>query len=161
MRKSKLKEWAAISEIVASVGVIVSLLFLAYSVRENTVVTQSSNDNFLYELQFARVREITANPSVAALYTKLSKGEALTEIEETQLLWDNLQQIGTWEISYVRHRDGLYSDDRWEAWDKYYKAALLESFPKDQWDDVSDWYEDDFRSHVDAAYKEKLLQDRR
>jgi len=42
MGKPDLTKWAAISEIVASTGVIVSLLFLAYSIRENTVVIQST-----------------------------------------------------------------------------------------------------------------------
>ena len=93
MSKFNLKDWAAISEIVASIGVIVSILFLAYSIRDNTVATQSENDNFIYELQFARIREISGNPSLATLYTKLGNGEGLTEIEETQLQWDNLQQL--------------------------------------------------------------------
>jgi len=33
MRKLELNQWAAISEIVASVGVIVSIIFLAYSIN--------------------------------------------------------------------------------------------------------------------------------
>ena len=155
MRKFNLKEWAAISEIVASVGVIVSILFLAYSIRDNTVATQSENDNFIYELQFARIRAIFGNPSLATLYHKLGKGEDLTEIEETQLLWDNLQQLGTWEIAFVRHRDGVYSDEQWEAWDRYLRLALLENFSRDDWDKVSPWYANDFKSHVDEAFAER------
>lgn len=155
MRKLTLTDLAAVSEIVASIAVIVSLLFLAYSVRENTVVTQSANDNFLYELQFARVREISGSPMMAVLYTKLRQSEELTEIEKTLLQWDNLQQIGTWEIAYVRHHEGVYSDERWQAWDRYFRLALLETFSKDEWDEVSLWYEGDFKDHVDAAYAEK------
>ena len=150
-----LSQWAAIAEIAASVGVIVSLVFLAYSIRGNTVMTQSTNDNFLYELQFARVREITGNPSLAAVYTKLRKGEALTEVEDTQLFWDNLQQLSTWEVAFVRHRDGVFSDSMLESWEKYFRAAFLDSFSASQWEDVRTWYGDDFRSHVDAAYSEK------
>ena len=115
MRKLDLNQWAAISEIVASVGVILSILFLAYSINVNTVVTQSANDNFLYELQFARVREIVGNSDLAAIYTKLGQDKELSDVEQTQLLWDNLQQLGTWELAFVRHRDGVYADDRWEA----------------------------------------------
>lgn len=155
MPKLNLKEWAAVSEIIASIGVIVSLLFLAYSVQKNTVQTQAANDNFLYELQYARTRDITANPGVAALYTKLRLGEELTEIENTQLLWDNLQQLGTWEIAFVRHRDGVYSDSRWEAWDMYFRAALPETFAKDHWVEVRHWYEEDFRDYVDSVYAEQ------
>ncbi len=144
MRKLDLNQWAAISEIVASVGVILSILFLAYSINVNTVITQSANDNFLYELQFARVREITGNINLATIYTKLGQDIELSDVEQTQLRWDNLQQLGTWELAFVRHRDGVYADDRWEAWDQYFRLALLDTFPKQDWEEVRNWYEDDF-----------------
>jgi len=155
MRKLDLNQWAAISEIVASVGVILSILFLAYSINVNTVVTQSANDNFLYELQFARVREIVGNSDIATIYTKLGQDKELSDVEQTQLLWDNLQQLGTWELAFVRHRDGVYADDRWEAWDQYFRLALLDTFPKQDWEEVRHWYEDDFQRHIDAAYSER------
>ena len=61
MSKLKLTEWAAVSEIIGTVAVVISLLFLAFSVNRNTVVMQASNDNFVYELQFARVRDIVSS----------------------------------------------------------------------------------------------------
>ena len=155
MRKLELNQWAAISEIVASVGVIVSILFLAYSINENTVVIQSANDNFLYELEMARGREISSNPSLAMAYSKFARGEVLSNVEETQLFYDNLHQLSAWEIAFVRHRDGVYSEERWKAWNQSFQATLLDRFPKQSWEEVSQWYQDDFRSHVNAAYAEK------
>jgi hypothetical protein len=150
-----LSEWAAIAEIAGSVGVIVSLVFLVQSIRKNTVMTQSANDNFLYELQFARGREVSGNPSLAALFTKVRKGEALTEVEDTQLLWDSLQQLSTWEVAFVRHRDGVFSDSMLESWEIYFRAGFLDSFSAEQWEEVRTWYGEAFRSHVDAVYSEK------
>jgi len=155
MRKFDLKQWASISEIVASVGVIVSILFLAYSINENTEVNQSANDNFIYDLQFARVREISGNVSLAAIYTKLGQDEELSDVEQTQLLWDNLQQLSTWELVFVRHRDGVYANDRWVAWDNYFRLALPNTFPKQDWEEARHWYEKDFQIHVDGVYLDK------
>jgi len=155
MRKLELNQWAAISEIVASVGVIVSIFFLAYSIRENTVVIQSTNDNFLYELEMARGRDISSSPSLATAYTKFARGEVLSDVEKTQLLYDNLHALSAWEIAFVRHRDGVYSEERWKAWNQSFQATLLDRFPKQSWEEVSQWYQDDFRSHVNAAYAEK------
>ena len=155
MRKLDLRQWAAISEIVASVGVIVSILFLAYSINENTAVTQSANDNFIYELQSARVREIAGNADLAAIYTKLGQNEELSDVEQTQFLWDNLGQLSTWELVFVRHRDGAYADDRWVAWDNYFRLVLPDTFRKQDWEEIRHWYEEDFQSHVDAVYSDK------
>ncbi len=134
---------------------IVSILFLAYSINENTVVIQSANDNFLYELEMARGREISSNPSLAMAYSKFARGEVLSDVEETQLFYDNLHQLSAWEIAFVRHRDGVYSEKRWRAWNQSFQATLLDRFPKQSWEEVSQWYQDDFRSHVNAAYAEK------
>ena len=47
MKRLTLPEWAAIADIVGTVAVVVSLLFLAHTIEQNTAVTQSANDNFL------------------------------------------------------------------------------------------------------------------
>ena len=62
MRKLELSDWASLAEIVASFGVVISLIFVAISLERNTAVMQASNDNFIYELQFARARDIVSSP---------------------------------------------------------------------------------------------------
>jgi hypothetical protein len=66
MRKLNLTEWAAVSEIIGTVAIVISLLFVAYSVNQNTAVMQASNDDFIYELQYARTRDIVSSPGMAS-----------------------------------------------------------------------------------------------
>lgn len=155
MKKRSLTEWSAMAEIIATVAVVVSLLFVAHTVRQNTLAVQAQNDNFLYEMQFARTREISANPDLAAIYVKVRKGESLSEVERTRFIWDKYQELSTWELAYNRHRDGLYSDEDWSGWDKYYQNYFLEQFPKDWWEEARIFYQQDFQDHVDAAYVRK------
>jgi len=58
MKKLDLTEWAAISEILGTTAVIASLIFVAYTVDRNTVVMQAANDNFQYQIQDERARDI-------------------------------------------------------------------------------------------------------
>ena len=49
MAKRNLAELAAISEIIGTLAVIISLLFVAFNISKNTRVMQAVNDNFLYQ----------------------------------------------------------------------------------------------------------------
>ena len=65
MQKFALKEWAAVAEIIAAVAVIISLVFVVQSINQNTAAVQSTNDNFIYDLQYARTRDIVSSPGMA------------------------------------------------------------------------------------------------
>jgi len=154
MRKLSLSDCASLAEIVASVAVVVSLIFVVISLERNTAVMQASNDNFIYELQYARTRDIVSSPGMASIYVKHRNGEDLSAEEKERFLWDKLQELSTWELAFNRHRDGLFSTQLWEGWNKYFKVSFIPQFPADRWVEVRDYYAADFQSHVDAAYAE-------
>ena len=155
MSKLSLNQWAAVSEIIGTAAVVISLIFVAFSINHNTAVMQATNDNFVYELQYARVRDIVSSPGMAAIYVKLDKHEELTAEEQKRFYWDKLQEIGTWEIAFNRHRDGMFSHEQWEGWNNFYIASLTNQFSVEYWTEVREWYADDFRVHVDSIYAQK------
>ena len=155
MSKLSLTQWAAVSEIIGTVAVVISLLFLAFSVKKNTVVMQASNDNFVYELQFARVRDIVSSPGMASIYVKLNQNKELSAEERERFYWDKLQEVGTWEIAFNRYRDGVFSNEQWEGWNNFYASSLTNQFSAESWAEIRAWYAKDFRSHVDAVYASK------
>ena len=154
MRKLSLSDWASVAEIVATVAVVVSLIFVVISLERNTAVMQASNDNFIYELQYARSRDIVSSPGMASIYVKHRNGEELSAEEQERFRWDKLQELSTWELAFNRHRDGLFSTQLWEGWNGYFKVSFIPQFPADKWAEVRDFYAEDFQSHVDAAYAE-------
>ena len=155
MNKFSLTEWAALSEIIGTVAVVISLLFVVFSINHNTAVMQTTNDNFVYELQYARVRDIVGSPGMASIYVKLDQNEELTAEEQKRFYWDKIQEVGTWEIAFNRYRDGMFSSELWEGWNNYYIASLTNQFSVESWTKVRDWYAVDFRSHVDSVYARK------
>jgi len=154
MRKLNLTEWAAVSEIVGTAAVVVSLLFVAYSINHNSAVIQTSNDNFLYELQHARIRDFLTSPGMASIYVKHRRNEELSEVEQERYFWDKVLELSTWEIAFARHRDGQSSSIQWEGWDNYFATEFVNQFPVESWAEVRDFFAEDFKDHVDAAYVE-------
>jgi len=152
MRKLSLTEWAALSEIIGTAAIVFSLVFVTFSINQNTAVMQASSENVLYELQFARVRDIVSNPGVASIYVKRNRNEKLSEEEQLRFHWDKIQELETWNIAFSRHRDGLFSTERWEAWNDYFVVEFTDQFPAESWAEVRNWYPEDFQRHVDAVY---------
>ncbi len=76
----KLSDWAAIAEIVAAIGVISSLLFVGFQIRDGNRETVAAT------IQASLDSEITFQTAIALhadTWSKLSGGEALAEGEET------------------------------------------------------------------------------
>ena len=155
MRKLNLIEWAAVSEIIGTAAIVISLVFVAYSVNQNTAVLQAANDNFLYETQFARARDIVSSPGMASIYAKRRRNEELSAEEQERFYWDKLQELGGWELAFNRHRDGVFSTVLWEGWDNYYVVEFTNQFPVESWAEARHFYAEDFKSHVDAVYAKK------
>ena len=92
---------------------------------------------------------------MASIYVKQRNGEELTDEENERFYWDKLQELSTWELAFNRHRDGLFSDEQWHAWDRYFRVSFVAQFPAGKWSEVRDFYADDFQNHVDGVYAEK------
>ena len=96
----------AISEVLASVGVIVSLLFLSIQLRENTkaMSTQSQERN-LDELKVIWSKFID-DPELAATWLKALRGEApLSQSEKNQFRYLFYTQMLTYQRQYLRAID--------------------------------------------------------
>lgn len=151
-RKLLLTEWAAIGELIGTAAVIVSLLFVAYTINRNTLELQASNENFLYGIQEARRADEANNPQLTALVVKAQNGAALTPEEKRQYFSHIIRGLNAWELAYVRYRNGLIPAETWPIWDRMYADQARNDFPLEMWLDARKWYSDDFVAHVDRIY---------
>ena len=152
MKNRNLAKWAAISDILETAAVVASLIFVAYSVNRNTLVMQSANDTFVYQIQDERVRDIANSSELASIELKVRNNEEVSEIDKHRMISQHLRELNMWELAYVQYRQGLYSPDQWHNWNWYYEIDLIEKLPEEWWGEVKDWYGDDFTKLVDAAY---------
>ena len=89
MKKFTLTEWAAAGEIVGTVAVVISLLFVAYSINRNTDATQASSENILFERHTELANQFMLDPTLAEIMVKRRNGDAdLTEVEVAGEKWN-------------------------------------------------------------------------
>ncbi len=94
-----LSGWAALAEIVATVAVVLSLLLVAYSIKRNTDEMETSNSNFLYQLDAQIAGDLSRDVRLATMFLKMEQKEALTDVEKFQYVTLQERYLGLLEIA--------------------------------------------------------------
>src|SRR5664279_2634256 len=134
LKRMSVEQLSYLAQIVASVGVIVSLIFVGLQIRQNTGALQRNEHNSTME-QWTVIRmAIAKHRDIAELMTAGLHGEsALDAADQLRLeqmlqenlwasfhIWERTQRgifpKGTFELSTGPHLVGLLKTERGEAW---------------------------------------------
>lgn len=77
---------AAISEIVGTTAVVVSLIYVGIQIRQITAVARSSARQSITELMLGSTSSLVEDSALAAAFVKEMKGQKLGEVERLRLL---------------------------------------------------------------------------
>ncbi len=112
----KLKEWAQLGEVVSSIAVLVTLIFVVLGVRDNTEATRAAsydrNIDSLNEWRLARYQ----NPDLArvtGIYYVNGTAEGLSEDDIAILLPYVRTQFSIYEKSYFANKNGYLGETEW------------------------------------------------
>ncbi len=164
MKKLTLTEWAAAGEIVGTIAVVISLLFVAYSINRNTDATQASSENILFERHTDLANQFMLDPTLAELMVKRRNGDAdLTEVEIIRWEKYELNMLDIWALAHSRHQRELLSEDQWVTWDRYFTHMFSnegEAISKSRWEELQYGFDTEFWRHVSAALFEGVDNDK-
>ncbi len=158
MRKLDLQEWSAVAEIIGTVGIVISLLFVAYTVNRNTIELRSINENAQLQMNDQIIAGLLNNTDVFSIVDKRDNGEELTPIENMAMNVFTIRQLNVWEMAFYRHLDGVFSPARWETASEGYASGLIDGFSacdKECWEWYKTGFGADFVRHVDAVYERR------
>jgi hypothetical protein len=147
--RMKLSDWAAIAEIVGAVAVVVSLLFVAFSLNRNTAILYANNEDFLYQLQDDEWSDLAGDPQLAAVIAKFQNGEEFSASERIRYEAHINRMMNRWEMVYYRYREGLMTEQQWIDWDRSYRAGFSAVYPPEWWPDWRHGYGQEFANHID------------
>ena len=154
MRKLSLTEWASLGEVIGTAAVVISLLFVTYSIKQNTNALQGQTENILFERHAELANQLVSDPSMAAILVKMrGVNPQLSAIESVRWEKYQLNMVDIWALAYTRHRDQLLSDPQWQAWDGYFTETFStggEKITRQQWNALVNGFDRGFWEHVDA-----------
>jgi len=155
METITLEQFSYIAEVVASVAVIASLLYVAAQIRQDTrqrrletIQVISSEFNGWYDT-------LASNRELAEMWHRgLFDYQSLDATERVQFTLLTVRILRTWHEQYFQWREGVMDADFWQSW-----VALLEDliqYPgwKEVWLRRHHQFTKDFQGFVDKLIAE-------
>ena len=129
-----IEQISALAQIVASVGVIVSLVFVGLQIRQNTGALQRTEHNSTMEQWTVLRQAIAQNREVAELMTSGLSGESALDAAD-QLRLEQMLQEYAWASFHVweRTQRGIFPKGTFEATSGAFLSTLLRTPGGDIW----------------------------
>jgi hypothetical protein len=148
-----LSDLASLGSFVSGFAVLVSLIYLALQVRQ----AERNQQALIHQGRAARVSELilrVSDPTLAAVYSRVSRGEDVTGVELAQFRAYCMAAITGWEDTFFQHEQRLLDDKSFASLVRTMKIALASSGMRVVWKSERNRYEDSFRAFVDEMVRE-------
>jgi len=143
----------AIGEIVGAIAVILSLIYLALQIRQNTTTTQGSNELVMSRSVANWVSKANIDAHLRRAWGKLADGEELSSDEMAQILWYVSEWLHLCEGWYQLYRRGLMSESIWTARSNGALGLLKQDFVLSWWNAEGISVSTEFRSYMNTQLK--------
>lgn len=143
--------WDAIStiaEFVGAIAVVVSLVYVARQISQNTQASRSSTRQAIADSALVAVSDILADSGMAELMTRDMAGEEFTPAEHLRLAGRGYMIMRLWENIYYQYRTGMLLDNEWQGFRRNLIALLQLRHVQQYWERESEIYSDAFREEV-------------
>ena len=142
MSKRSLSDWASIAEIVGTIAVVISLLFVGHSIQRNTVELQTVQANDLYDA----LREIEiqsfVDPEMARIVMAAyqDQQDELSPLDLWRLDQYNAQTLSIWEQADLAYQNGTISKEEYDGWKEYFLIIAHQSIGRRGWERIKPWF---------------------
>jgi hypothetical protein len=102
--------------ILANIGVIAGIAFLAYELRQNTLATELVAAQGFLEAAGSTNRLMVENPNLTEIIAKDIEGEELSRAERLQLNNGLLELLRAWEINHWQFERGALDAELWRGY---------------------------------------------
>jgi hypothetical protein len=102
--------------ILANIGVIAGIAFLAYELRQNTLATELVAAQGFLEAAGSTNRLMVENPNLTEIIAKDIEGEELSRAERLQLNNGFLELLRAWEINHWQFERGALDAELWRGY---------------------------------------------
>jgi hypothetical protein len=149
--------WDAIgagAELLGAIGVILTLVYVAKQIQQNTGAMRSLTHQQLFDTTVEVNDKIADDPILAALIAKASTDfDSLSNEEYIRLQYLYANFFTLWHSAYTNNQAGFLTDNAWTVWDNGTKIMLSnQSVMRRIWEDFDGMYDEDFR-----AYANKII----
>ena len=144
----------ALSELLGAVGVIITLVFLARQIHQNTRSIRAATNHSLSQERNAVNLSLGLDSSAAELLFRGLQDLEKLEVHDRLRYWLLIRAVlGTYEDTYVQFREGMCDAETWElATAAMRRIASTRGFAA-WWKRDQEVFRSEFRSEVEAIIR--------
>ncbi|MEE9381667.1 MAG: hypothetical protein V3V03_09690 [Hyphomonadaceae bacterium] len=145
-----LEQVATIAEIMASIAVVITLVFVGLQVKHNSHVNRLSASLAGAQLLSQNLGRVMENPDLAALLIGRTAGEEQTPVDHLRL--SNFLSISMrhFEILHAHRRYGIHEEELWQGTEARLRGSLDNPIVQAWWKDNKNFYATSFGEFVDG-----------
>lgn len=146
-----LESIALISEILASIAVVITLVYLAKQVRQSTRVNKAAARHSLSEfaLELSKFRAEHADR-----WAKVMNKKDLSDEDIEFRNWNHMMLLLHAETYFHHHKLNLMPDNHWDNYAKFIVVALNSPGFEGYWDDVGFAFSKEFSAWMNKIFLE-------
>ena len=147
MKSKKLQYWAFVAEIIGSIAIIISLIYVGFEIRQNSKEVRAANRQSIA----SRVENFTLTASINPLIWAPYDGnyESLSPERQSQLGLFNAAFFRNTEEAYLMYLEGLLDEEYWQSRSAYFLVRMNAPHVKIYWEESGTFYTDKFREWVE------------
>ena len=147
---------SAVGEIIGAIAVVVSVVYLAFQVRDNTRASTLSATRELFATAHNAMASITATEITSEIWLVGTRDRSRLNVRDShrfnQLLF---QMFSNYEQNYFHLKENLVYSRIFESQMRAYRAALGYPGVRNWWKDGKSFYDAEFQEHVGKVIAER------
>ena len=134
MKKIQLSTVVAISNIISSLVLIVSIFILIGEYRQSKVLNDKDLEDRVYDRMMELDRLVIENADLGEIITKaIMSGDSLSEAAKIRYLAYEHIFYDSWETLWVGYENGVVRKETWDDWNDWFKREFTEK-PRISWE---------------------------
>lgn len=118
-----LMHWASLAEIIGSIAIVGSLVYVGVQVSQNSRAVRSATHQSQIEYMRETSSAVVNDAEVAALVIKGERDPAsLSEVDHRRFTEYAMLQLSFFESSHLNHQDGLLDDRHYSGYEHYFRV---------------------------------------
>jgi hypothetical protein len=148
----RLNKIATYSEIIASVAVVLSLVYVGAQIRQNTKATQANTAQSLYSMHSQRLLLVYQDPDLSELSLRAQmRPLELTAVDTLRLNADLNLGINVFEAAFTNGENGTLEREMAESWLKGLDTWVCKPLARPYWNRVKSEYVSGFVDLVERS----------
>ena len=148
------QDFGAIGDLVGGVAVVITLVYLAVQIKQNTKVARAATRQAISESTENLGSDLINNREIAEIFVKHLSGNELSTVENLRLQARCYRDMQHWENIHYQYNEGLVSKDQWEGFRKNLSSLLAIDAYREYWEHESFHYSDAFQAEIASLLKE-------